>query len=149
MTRVDFYILDGAITGDGQRTACRIAEKAYRLGQKIFLHTNSAHSAAALDEFLWTFRDGSFVPHALLGSEAATDSPVVIGQGQEPDPSHRDVLINLGDEVPLFFSRFERVAEIVAGDEATRARARERFRFYRDRGYPLNTHELGQANVKQ
>lgn len=149
MTRVDFYILDGGIAGDGSRTACRIAEKAYTLGQKIFLHTSSAENAAALDEFLWTFRDGSFIPHALLGSEAATDSPVIIGHGQEPDPSHRDLLINLGDEVPLFFSRFERVAEIVAGDETTRARARERFRFYRDRGYPLNTHDLGQANAKQ
>jgi DNA polymerase-3 subunit chi len=148
VTRVDFYILDGANSGDGQRTACRIAEKAYKLGQKIFLHTTSAQSAAALDEYLWTFREGSFIPHALVGSEAAADSAVIIGQGQEPDPSHRDLLINLGDEVPLFFSRFERVAEIVAGDETTRGQARDRFRFYRDRGYPLNTHELGQANAK-
>jgi DNA polymerase-3 subunit chi len=143
VTRVDFYVLGEAASGDGQRTACRIAEKAYRLGQKIYVHTSSPQSAAFLDDFLWTFRDGSFVPHALAGSEAATISPVIIGQGQDPDPAHRDLLINLADEVPLFFSRFERVAEIVAGDESTRKMARERFRFYRDRGYPLNTHELG------
>jgi len=68
---------------------------------------------------------------------------VIIGQGEEPDPEHRDLLINLSDQVPLFFSRFERVAEIVGGNEAARKQARERFRFYRDRGYPLNSHELG------
>jgi DNA polymerase-3 subunit chi len=143
VTRVDFYILGENASGDGPRTACRIAEKAYRLGQKIYMHTNSSQAASFLDEFLWTFRDGSFVPHAAAGSDAAADSPVIIGKGEEPDPGHRDLLINLADDVPLFFSRFERVAEIVAGDETGRKLARERFRFYRDRGYPLNTHELG------
>ncbi len=143
MTRVDFYILAEQASGDGVRTACRIAEKAYRLGQRIFLHTDSAQSAASLDDQLWTYRDGSFVPHAIVGSEAAANSPVIIGQGEEPDPEHRDLLINLAEQVPLFFSRFERVAEIVGGNETTRKQARERFRFYRDRGYPMNTHELG------
>lgn len=143
MTRVDFYILAEQASGDGARTACRIAEKAYRLGQRIFLHTDSAQSAASIDDQLWTYRDGSFIPHAIAGSEAAGKSPVIIGHGIEPDPEHRDLLINLADQVPLFFSRFERVVEIVAGDETTRGQARERFRFYRDRGYPLNTHELG------
>lgn len=143
MTRVDFYILAEQASGDDVRTACRIAEKAYRLGQRIFLHTDSALSAASLDDQLWTYRDGSFIPHAIVGSEAAADSPVIIGHGEEPDPDHRDLLINLADQVPLFFSRFERVAEIVGGNETNRKQARERFRFYRDRGYPLNTHELG------
>lgn len=142
MTRIDFYILGEQLSGDGDHTACRITEKAYRLGQKIFLHTDSPQAASSLDNLLWVFRDGSFIPHAVTGSEGADLSPVLIGQGEEPDPEHRDLLINMAGEVPLFFSRFERVAEIVAGDEATRARARERFRFYRDRGYPMHTHEL-------
>ena len=52
------------------------------------------------------------------------------------------VLINLHDAAPPFFSRFERLAEIVGADEAGTAAARERFRFYRERGYELRTHNL-------
>ena len=66
---------------------------------------------------------------------------VLIGPG-EPLPSHRDVLVNLGAEVPAFFDRFERVLEIVAGDAATRGAARGRFKFYRDQGLAPETHKL-------
>ena len=53
-----------------------------------------------------------------------------------------DVLINLTPAVPLFFSRFARVAEIVGQDEDSKLSARERFRFYRDRGYALESHTI-------
>jgi DNA polymerase III subunit chi len=52
------------------------------------------------------------------------------------------VLINLGAEVPQFFGRFERVAELVDQRPELLAQSRERFRFYRERGYELNTHQL-------
>jgi len=143
VTRVDFYVLRSTAASEIQRTACRIAEKAYRLGQKVFLHTASENSAREVDQLLWVFRDGSFIPHELADSDDAGHTPVVIGHDREPDPAHRDLLINLADEVPLFFSRFERVAEIVGGEETQKSNGRERFRFYRDRGYSLNTHELG------
>jgi DNA polymerase-3 subunit chi len=54
------------------------------------------------------------------------------------------VLINLHDAPPPFFSRFERLAEVVGADEAGAAAARERFRFYRERGYELRTHNLSE-----
>ena len=56
--------------------------------------------------------------------------------------THTDLLINLAAEVPTFFSRFERVAEVVDTDAARRNQARERFRFYRDRGYAVETHNM-------
>ena len=34
--------------------------------------------------------------------------------------------------------------EIVSLDEEDRAQARDRFRFYRDRGYEIRTHDLSQ-----
>ena len=69
------------------------------------------------------------------------DAPVRIGHAAPPD-GFDDLLLNLADEVPAFFSKFERVAEIVGGDAAAKANARERFRFYRDRGYELETHQV-------
>ena len=55
---------------------------------------------------------------------------------------HEQVLVNLRDEAPPHFSRFERLMEIVTRDASDREHARERFRFYRERGYEIHTHDL-------
>jgi len=137
MTDIDFYILDNDKPQGRELMACRLAEKIYKLGRKIHIHTESASDSKTLDELLWTFRDGSFVPHNIAGQ--ATDAAVIIGHGDEPQ-QHNDVLINLATDVPLFFSRFERVTEIIGQQD--KAAGRERFRFYRDRGYPLKSHPI-------
>ena len=67
---------------------------------------------------------------------------MLIGVSAPPAPGRWDVLINLSAEVPEFFSRYERVAEVVDADAARREQSRERYRFYRDRGYKLNTHQV-------
>ena len=139
MTQVDFYILEEKAPRSRALFACRLAEKAFGLGHRVYLHTGSEGAARELDDLLWTFRDGSFLPHVLAGD--GEDAPVHIGHGTEPGEGFH-LLINLGPEVPSFFSRFERVAEVVDGDETQKARGRERFRFYKDRGYPLETHKL-------
>jgi DNA polymerase-3 subunit chi len=143
MTRIDFYVLQAGSERHREVFACRLAEKAYGRGMGIYLHTSGPAATARLDELLWTFRDGSFLPHLSVDDAAAADpegeTPVLVGHGAEPGPQH-ELLINLADDVPLFFSRFDRVAEIVTGDAADAAR--DRFRFYRDRGYELNTHKL-------
>jgi DNA polymerase-3 subunit chi len=141
MTQVDFYILKDSQPAAQALLTCRLSEKAFRQGHQVFINTASGQQLKQLDDMLWTFRDGSFLPHGVY--EEGTDSthPVLLGHGVEPEgPS--DVLVNLSNEVPAFFSRFNRVAELVGGDEAQRTAARERYRFYKDRGYTLNTHNL-------
>ena len=132
MTRVDFYVASDEVA----RVACRLAEKAWKLGHKVYVHASDPTEAQRLVELMWTFRDVAFVPHSL-----SDDAPVRIGHAAPPD-GFDDLLLNLADEVPAFFSKFERVAEIVGGDDAAKANARERFRFYRDRGYELETHQV-------
>lgn len=139
MTEIDFYVLADAAPGNRERLACRIAEKAYDLGHRIFMHVRDDHSARALDELLWVFRDGSFVPHGMATEDS--EAPILIGYGTEPAVAPY-LLINLADEVPAFFTRFERVAEVISDDPTVREAGRERFRFYRDRGYSLKTHKL-------
>lgn len=141
MTRIDFYLLKADQPLMRQRYACRIAEKAFALGHRVHIHMPSAESARAMDELLWTYRDGSFVPHEVESDATDGDCPVVIGFQAEPS-GDCDVLINLAPEVPLFFSRFERVAEILDENPETRGQGRERYRFYRDRGYELNHHDI-------
>lgn len=139
MTEIDFYVLATAAPGSREQLACRLAEKAYGLGHDIFIHAADAGQASALDELLWTFRDGSFLPHGLVGEEER--APVLIGSGGEPAKIPY-LLINLAGDVPPFFSRFERVAEVINDEASIRDAGRERFRFYRERGYSLKTHKL-------
>jgi DNA polymerase-3 subunit chi len=140
MTDIDFYILASDAPQARELMACRLAEKVYRLGRTVHIHTSSAAECQTLDQLLWTFRAGSFVPHAVAGEGREPPvEPVVIGHDIEPE-QNTDVLINLGDSVPLYFSRFNRVSEIVSEQDKTAGR--ERFRFYRDRGYPLKSHNI-------
>lgn len=137
MTRVDFFQVD--VNETALMFTCRLIEKAYRQGCCIYVHTESVPQAAELDELLWSFRADRFIPHALL--ESGTPAPVHIGCGDDPG-EHQDVMINLSGDIPHFFSRFERVTEIVPQETDKRTRARSNFRFYKDRGYPLNYHDL-------
>ena len=145
MTRIDFYISPNQSAVASLQLACRIAETAYNKQHRIYIHAYDAQQASQLDDLLWTFRDISFVPHISLleqtSDEQRAQAAVIIGCAEPPNVPP-DVMINLAHEVPDFFSRFERVAEIVSGPETERNIARSRFKFYRERGYPLETHEL-------
>jgi len=141
MTRIDFYILSDSQAQAREIYACRLADKAYQLGHHIHIHSESAQQAQQLDELLWSVRAGSFIPHAQYGDDPQL--PVTIGFDAEPQ-ENTDILINLSAEAPAFFSRFERVAEIVNEDPQYKEQARERFRFYRDRGYELQHHQIKQ-----
>ena len=145
MTRVDFYVVADESDAARLSVACRLAEKAHAHGHSVHVHTEDQTQAKSLDAFMWTFRDGGFVPHALVDDEINTRfpdaAPIRIGHGQDPR-ADTEILINLAATVPDFFSRLDRVMEVVGGSAAIRASARERFKFYRDRGYDLNSHNL-------
>jgi DNA polymerase III subunit chi len=139
MTRVDFYLAQDANPRAAPVLACRLAEKAWKLGHKVYVHARDAADAQRLDELMWTFRDVSFVPHALAGSGDEAD--VVIGH-DGPPAGFAELLVNLGGDAAPYAAHFARVAEVVAADEDERTVARERFRAYRERGFELETHEV-------
>jgi DNA polymerase-3 subunit chi len=141
MTKIDFYILSEQASQSRELLACRLAEKAYHKQHHIYIHTASQEQASMLDNLLWTFNQGSFLPHDLLPGNGSPAAPISIGYQDAPDIDY-DVMINLSEAIPPFFSRFTRVAEVVDQAPASRSQARERYRFYRDRGYSLDTHEL-------
>jgi DNA polymerase-3 subunit chi len=144
VTRIDFYILDHAPGDASLSFACRLAEKAVAQNNEVLINASNSADCSRLDDLLWTFSQGSFLPHRLLADASRTDEgePVLIGCGQEPQNGRWDLLINLASEVPSFFARFSRVAEVVGAEEQIKAAGRERFRYYRDRGYELHTHKV-------
>jgi DNA polymerase-3 subunit chi len=140
--RVDFYILDEPTGNARLRLACRLAEKAYLAAQSVLIWHAEPEEARTLDEMLWTFRDGSFVPHELLAAGGpAGEAPVLLSAG-EPAPQKVDVLINLAPDVPPVIDSAGRVVEIIDGDESRRRAGRARFKFYRDRGLQPASHNI-------
>lgn len=138
MTRIDFYQIDSE-----EKTlvfACRLLEKIYRQGgQRVHVHTSDNNEARQLDDLLWSFRPDHFIPHCLLG--AGQQAPITIGHQQEP-VAEAQILVNLSGSVPDFFSRFERVAEVVPFEPSRRQASRVNYKFYKDRGYPLYHHRI-------
>ena len=142
MTKIDFY------TGskDKLRTACQLSHKAMQNGIRVILSTPDSASTDALDKLLWHFPATAFIPHCLSDAEEAALMPVVLNHGGEKFP-HHDLLITLHNECTSFYSRFERVIEIISTDEEDSRMGRERFKFYRDRGYELRHIDLASAKT--
>lgn len=141
--QVDFYLLSASDQRTRLLTACRLAEKGFDQGLQVAVRTSGPAETAELDDLLWSFSDRSFVPHAVwpADAEVAVETPVLISSGELPE-SHRDVLVNLGAEVPAGFERYARLCEIVTGDEAAKAAGRVRWRRYRDAGLAPQSHTL-------
>ena len=139
--RIDFYILtDDTADAQGLFT-CRLLEKAYQQGHRIFVYCNNETEAGGLDDLLWTFKPDSFIPHHIQGEGPEPPPPIQIGFGTEPR-GFSDILLNLADNIPTFYTRFQRVIEIVAADEPAKIRGREHFRSYRKAGTEPKAHTI-------
>lgn len=145
MTRVDFYVLLVASLSARQILACRLAEKAYRLRHKILIRTESPVQNKTMDDLLWTFRAGSFVPH-ITAKAYQTDSivPVVLSDDESPD-CFKEILINLSNDLPKAYTRFERVIELIDQSPDIRNAGRERYRRYKEQGLAVETHKINSA----
>ena len=139
MTLVGFYVVQTSDPGQRLRVAARLADKAFQRGHRIFINATDEAQATELNELLWSFRPASFLPHGLHGQEHS--ETIAIGWGQEPN-NHNDLLINLQLEIPSFFSRFARVAEVVTQEPDSLAALRKSWTFYKERGYQLEKHDL-------
>lgn len=137
MTEVLFY----TNVEDKLQTACVLAAKALSRSMRVLLFTPDAGMTERLSKLLWSVPSTGFLPHCRCGDRLAPVTPILVDHVGEP-LIHHDVLFNLREDAPPFFSRFSRLVEIVGNDDEDRARARERFRFYRDRGYEIRTHQL-------
>jgi DNA polymerase-3 subunit chi len=140
MTQIDFYIH----VENKLQTLCTLAAKALAKNVRIMILTPDTDTTERVDKLLWSQPAIGFLPHCSSQHRLAPVTPIILDHVAEP-VVHEQVLVNLCDACPPLFSRFERLIEIVGLDEADRERARNRFRFYRDRGYEIRTHDLSQS----
>ena len=115
---------------------------------RVVLSSPDETSTNALDKLLWQYPPTAFIPHCHSSADNAAETPVVLHHGDTTDLPHHELLISLHDRCLPFFSRFERVIEIVGQNTEEKDMARERFKFYRDRGYEITHVDLEQKNTK-
>lgn len=137
MTRVEFIV---NLQNQLSETA-RLCENYLNKGHKLTINCGSKDKQSALSTLLWGYQAASFLPHASNNAAEAGFAPIhlhVEGATLQQD----DILINLDEEVPLFFGRFRHMIEVVGEAEAEKQAARTRWKFYRDRGYMLRSTDV-------
>ena len=140
MTTIDFYFN----ANDRLQVACRLAGKAVAQKKRMLVYAPDAEIARKIDQMLWIFPPISFVPHCLADDPLAAETPVLIASDSEQG-SGSEILLNLAQDCPEFFPRYERLLEIVSQEDEDRRSGRTRYAWYRDRGYQIRNHDLAGA----
>ncbi len=141
MTSIDFY----THVAEPLKLAAKIVAKAYGMRGSVRVLTPDAATTSALDRLLWLDPPLAFLPHCRMESAIASETPIWIDETLD-HAGPAAVLVNLHPEPPPFFSRFERLAEIVGADEDQLLAGRARFRYYRERGYEMRRHDWSQRD---
>ncbi|HET7773408.1 MAG TPA: DNA polymerase III subunit chi [Burkholderiaceae bacterium] len=138
MTRIDFH------TGLPDKLAycCRLLRKVQAAGQKALVYSSDPQTLAELDRQLWTFSPLDFLPHQ-YAHEPDAELALVLLTGSEAPTQHHRLLINLDRDHPPAYASHERVIELVSTEAEDAQAGRQRFKFYRDQGYPLQHHVAG------
>ena len=118
---------------------CQLVKKSLALGQQVLCLVPDDNAVKLLDSHIWRLQSSSFIPHG-IGNKSA---PVAISCDSDPG-DHHQILINLQHSIPTWFSRFDRVIEIIYQDGDYEQAKRENFLFYKQRGYALSYHDLSE-----
>lgn len=143
MTQIDFYFN----AADKYRLAVNLSSKA--LAQhlsgvtpaRVFLFAPDNDACRQLETALWSVQQTSFLPHCRASDPKAAETPLIVDHVTEM-LVHDEILLNLCAHPPGFFSRFHRLIEIVSTADDDKLQARERYRFYRDRGYNIRNFDV-------
>jgi DNA polymerase-3 subunit chi len=140
MTQIEFYFhADNKL-----QTACVLSAKSSARGQRVLALCPDTGLSQKLDRLMWSTPNVSFLPHCSATDPLAAVTPIIVDHDDTQMP-HDQVLINLRPEWPPHFARFQRLIEIVSLDEEDRRLARVRYKFYRDRGYEIQHHDLSKT----
>ncbi len=139
MTQVFFY--HGA--SDKIAAACALLGGAYAKKKPMLVFAPEKEVADNVDRSLWTQSALGFIPHCRADSPLAAETPILITDNLDQLPQD-ERLMNLSQVIPPGFSRFQSLIEVVGRDEADRESARERVKFYKDRGYEVRYFDLSE-----
>ena len=132
MTHIIFY----SNLADKHLTLVSLVQQALDKRHLVTIMADSEQAASQVNSTLWGCGASSFLPNTLATHTYAVMTPVLI-DWQQKDLLQDDILINLTQNQLMCFSRFRQLIELVSNDESDKIAARQRFKFYRDRGYEI------------
>ncbi|HIF53652.1 MAG: DNA polymerase III subunit chi [Methylococcales bacterium] len=142
MPEISFYILPGVSLQDRHLFACRLIERAYRDQQFCYVYTDNHQQSLQLDNHLWTFKPGSFIPHQILEEKPpAFEQSILIGTRSAPD-KWQNIIVNLSSHFPENISQVDRILEILDNNEEIKQAGRVRYKQYQQAGLNISTHTL-------
>ena len=141
MTQVNFYTLPSSEAHSRLLFVCRLTEKAYSLGHRIHIQTESDQQSKLLDDLLWQYAPSSFIPHRTL--DGSSDSLDLVSLGTSlMGTKHADVLINLGKQASQAGDQFTRINEVISANPESLEQGRDRYRDYKGKDYQIETFKL-------
>jgi DNA polymerase III subunit chi len=142
MTRIDFYFN----VADKHQIIEDLVQSALSKRRQVTIFTDNKIMADKVSVDLWQNKPESFLPNVPANHFLVAQTPVVI-HWHENQLFQDDMLINLTTNEPVFFSRFTQLVELVSDVEVEKIAARQRYKFYRDRGYEIKNFNYAQTNV--
>ncbi len=136
MTRIHFFELSGHQRIEHPMVA-ELIEKRYLDKQSISVLCDNEAEALIVDEYLWTFKNTSFIPHNLLSQSLSPPPPVVIITPNEKPP-RKTLLINLSHSFPLNPHQYQEIIELITEDEEEKKRLRGFYRQYQQLGLEVS-----------
>jgi DNA polymerase III subunit chi len=140
MTEVLFYHLQRQPI---DKVLPALIEKSLERGWRVVVQSSSEERIDAVDAFLWTFRDDSFLPHGKHKDGNASEQPVLLTSSEEN--SNGAVIRFLLDGVPMpqDAASYQRVVVVFDGeDPEALAAARSCWRDSKDRGFEATYWQL-------
>lgn len=134
MTEIAFYHLERT---NLEGALAKLLEKALAGGLRSVVKAGSEARVEALDAALWTYEQGSFLPHGSGRDGNGPDQPVWLTTGDD-NPAGATVLFLTDGAESDEIGHFERCLELFDGrDEAALAFARDHWRRYKEAGHDL------------
>lgn len=132
MTKIRFY----TDVAEPMALIRYLAEQALTRQRRVTVYVRDQAHARTLADALWQQPGPAFMPNALADDSHASITPLVFAW-QAAQIQQDDLLFNCQPEQPMFFSRFRHLFEIIGSDVHEKAAGRQRYAFYRDRGYDI------------
>lgn len=142
MPKVSFYVLSSTSPQERYLFTCRLIEKAYKNGYFCYVYTHNDQQSQQLDNQLWTFKSGSFIPHQMLTHHPPSfEQSILIGTQPTPDKWQK-MIVNLSLNYPENTSRCERILEILDNNTEIKQAGRTRYKQYQQTGLAVSTHTV-------